>query len=98
MRNKDKKDKGGDTKSLYDKTLRSGIIKNFITGDGKRRIATAMVYERVGDSEMFIGGYPILKGTFPIGEYYVLEYKKPIFIDVPSSEIIKNISRKIEYQ
>lgn len=80
------KKKENKSEEFYDKVLKSKNITNWISGKGKRRIATGLLYERIGNSEKFLGGYPLLKGTFNIGEYLVLDYKKPYFLDALGSE------------
>lgn len=100
-----KKEKdNNENNKIYDKVIKASSLMNLITGEGKRRIATAMIYERVGTSEVFIGAYPFLTGSVKeLGSYCVIMYMgKPIFTDVPVSDDYtiakdKKINKIIEF-
>ena len=79
----------GDFKGFHDSVVKSNGFMKLLTGLDKVRVATAMVYERVGDTEYFLGGYPLLRGKFhQIGEYYVLSVPgKPYFFDCLGSDV-----------
>jgi len=90
-------------KPFYDKVINSSSFMNFITGLEKARIASALIYERVGNSEYFLGAYPLLRGKYhQIGEYYVIDLPKPYFVDCLGSEVFtpakdKKIGKIVEF-
>jgi len=94
----------GDNKPFYDKILRSSNFLNFVSGRANIRVATAMIYERIGDSEYFLGGFPLLKGKYDqIGEYFVLEAPgKNYFVDCLGSDVFtpckdKKLGKVVEF-
>lgn len=96
--------KGDGFEILYDKVLREGWVTRFLSNGRALRVATAIVYERVGNSEVLDGTYPLMKGVKKeFGEYCVLEYKgKHYFVDVPNNSDYtlannKDIGKVIEF-
>ena len=88
VKKKNSNESNVETKQFYDKVISSSAFMDLLSGKSKIRVATAMVYERVGDSEIFLGGYPLLKGKFDVGEYVVLNVDgKPYFMDYPDSSV-----------
>lgn len=89
MTKEKQENKEGDSKPFYDKILKSNAFVKLLSGKINHRVATAMIYERIGDSEYFLGGYPLLKGSYhQIGEYYVLEIgSRKYFMDCLGSEV-----------
>lgn len=107
MKEKNQDKNKNETKLFYDKIIKSNALMKFLSGKENIRVATAMIYERIGETEYFLGGYPLLRGKYhQIGEYYVLDLPgKPYFIDCLGSEVftpakdskIKKIVEIIKY-
>jgi len=94
----------GDNKPFYDNVLKSSAFLNFVSGRANIRVATAIIYERIGDSEYFLGGFPLLKGKYDqIGEYFVLEAPgKNYFVDCLGSDVFtpckdKKLGKIVEF-
>lgn len=78
------KDNNQDKQVVQDKLSKKGWL-SAIFSPKKYRIATAMVYERIDKTEVYIGSYPLMQGRIKdLGEYCYLNIKgKKIFMNPP---------------